>query len=318
MKKKFLVNLILFNCLITFSQITVNQQIGGVCIPNRKQSDTTTVTRRVMIINHPSINALNGMPIGTPNILDIRNDGKIGYIEFGSNASKIIDIKGGGTTIAPPLMLKINSTCGANTEIGFGGGFVSAGRNFEIGYPVRNANICSNIFTSGNTRVGQRVTTNHIATEILGPQYNTQLFVNRNFSHALSVFNYLTNTNGDEVFTVYGDGKTEIGKLKIKTGLHTDAKLTVDGKIIGKSFFVTLDNWADFIFDEKYKALNVYETEQFYLKHKHLPNIPSEQEVLSNGGVEIGEMTKLLLMKIEELTLLIVEQQKQIDKLKSK
>ena len=55
------------------------------------------------------------------------------------------------------------------------------------------------------------MTTNHIVANLPGVTfYNTQLFVNKNNTHALSVFNTTTNTNGDELFTVYGDGKTQI------------------------------------------------------------------------------------------------------------
>jgi hypothetical protein len=204
---------------IVNAQISANQQIGGSCMSNRKVGDTTLVTRRVMVINHPAINPTNYMPIGTPNILDLRNDGVTGFIEYGNtSANSVISLSLGGTPSPPkpPLTLKINSTCGANTEIGYGGGYVSTGRNFEVGFPTRNNNITSNIFSQGALRIGQRITTNHIATQALGPQYNTQLFVNRNFSHALSVFNNLTNASGDEKFIVYGDGKTQINSL-VKT-----------------------------------------------------------------------------------------------------
>jgi len=48
--------------------------------------------------------------------------------------------------------------------------------------------------------------------------------------------------------------------------------------------------------------------------NKHLPEIPSEREV-QESGVSLGEMNKLLLQKVEELTLYVMKQQKQIDEL---
>ena len=59
------------------------------------------------------------------------------------------------------------------------------------------------------------------------------------------------------------------------------------------------------------------EVEQFIKENKHLPEIPSEAEVCKEG-VSLGEMNNLLLRKIEELTLHVIAQQKQIDELKNK
>ena len=50
--------------------------------------------------------------------------------------------------------------------------------------------------------------------------------------------------------------------------------------------------------------------------HRHLPDVPSAAEVEENG-VDAGEMNKLLLQKVEELTLYVIDLQKQIDELKS-
>ena len=256
MKKIILIVTLVFTTTMGVAQIIVNPQtIGGNCMPYRKQWDTTTVTRRVMVINHPSINNLVGTSSGsTPNILDMRNDGVSGFIEYGNNKNNQLNSLSGGTP-APPLVLKINSTCGAHTEIGFGGGAVSTGLYFEVGKPVRDYKVASNINATGQ-RVGQRVTTKHIATEILGTQYNTQLFVNRNFTHALSVFNNLTNTNGDEKFIVFGDGKTQIN-AKVKNDKYfviNDVSSTPNESFVvygsGKTEIrTTASNGTDNVFD---------------------------------------------------------------------
>ncbi|MCB9333243.1 MAG: hypothetical protein H6574_19420 [Lewinellaceae bacterium] len=44
--------------------------------------------------------------------------------------------------------------------------------------------------------------------------------------------------------------------------------------------------------------------------------MPSAAEVAQNGGIELGEMNRVLLQKVEELTLLLIAQQKEIDALK--
>lgn len=59
------------------------------------------------------------------------------------------------------------------------------------------------------------------------------------------------------------------------------------------------------------------EIEKYTKENNHLPNIPSAKEI-QEKGFQIGEMTNLLLQKIEELTLYIIEQQKRIEALETK
>jgi hypothetical protein len=67
------------------------------------------------------------------------------------------------------------------------------------------------------------------------------------------------------------------------------------------------------VFNKDYKLLPLNELTSFITNNNHLPEIPSEKEVLEDG-VNMGEMNALLLKKIEELTLYIIKQQQQIDK----
>ena len=91
--------------------------------------------------------------------------------------------------------------------------------------------------------------------------------------------------------------------------------IKVNGKIFANEVKVSLDSWQDIVFDKAYKLMPLPELNSFIATNKHLPEIPSEKEVLENG-VNVGEMNALLLKKIEELTLYVIEQQKQIDVLK--
>lgn len=98
---------------------------------------------------------------------------------------------------------------------------------------------------------------------------------------------------------------------------HDDFQLAVDGKLVAKSIYVTLSgNWADYVFEENYTLPSLSEVEKFYKSNKHLPEIPSAKEV-AERGISVGEINTLLLKKIEELTLYVVEQQKEIEKLKN-
>jgi len=94
-------------------------------------------------------------------------------------------------------------------------------------------------------------------------------------------------------------------------------KLAVAGKVICEELKVKLyDNWPDFVFNKDYKLKTISELEEYINVNKHLPDIPLEEEVKSNG-VELGKMNSILLQKIEELTRYIINQQKEIDQLKS-
>jgi len=63
--------------------------------------------------------------------------------------------------------------------------------------------------------------------------------------------------------------------------------------------------------DKDYPLRSLGEVEAFIRTHGHLPDIPSEKEVLENG-FNVGEMNALLLQKIEELTLYVIELEKKV------
>lgn len=73
-------------------------------------------------------------------------------------------------------------------------------------------------------------------------------------------------------------------------------------------------NWPDYVFEDGYELRSLKETEEFIRTHKHLPNIPSAGEV-EREGIALGQMNRLLLEKIEELTLHLIEKEKRIEKI---
>ena len=121
---------------------------------------------------------------------------------------------------------------------------------------------------------------------------------------------------------MYGDfptGQVLFGKQQ-PTGYVFKGTRTVNvlGGIIADSVRVALSNdWSDYVFEDGYKLTSLKELEQYVNSNKHLPGIPSKKGVKENG-IELGDMNAKLLAKIEELTLYIFEQQKQIDELKKK
>ena len=105
------------------------------------------------------------------------------------------------------------------------------------------------------------------------------------------------------------------GGVGINTASLGDYKLAVNGKIRAKEVKVEESNWSDFVFKDDYYLPTLKEVENYIDKNGHLPNIPSEAEVEENG-INIGEMQAKLLQKIEELTLYVIQLEKEIDELK--
>ena len=124
----------------------------------------------------------------------------------------------------------------------------------------------------------------------------------------------------DERMRITSTGEVAIGTIDPK-----GYKLAVGGSMIAESVKVKLQGaWPDFVFSKKYQLPSLQETEKHILANGHLPGIPSASEV-SKEGIDLGEMNKKLLQKIEELTLYLIEmkkendlQKKDVDYLKSK
>ncbi|MBB6239860.1 hypothetical protein HDC90_004522 [Pedobacter sp. AK013] len=91
-------------------------------------------------------------------------------------------------------------------------------------------------------------------------------------------------------------------------------RLAVNGKIRAREIKVDATNWPDYVFEEGHQTGTLEELESYIKANRHLPEIPIAKEVESNG-VELGAMNKLLLKKIEELTIHLIEKDKQINSL---
>lgn len=90
-----------------------------------------------------------------------------------------------------------------------------------------------------------------------------------------------------------------------------DAKLAVSGTIHTKEVTVDLTGWPDYVFKPKYTLPSLTDVKTYIDKNQHLPDMPSETEVAKNG-INLGEIVKLQTKKIEELTLYLIEKDKQL------
>jgi hypothetical protein len=123
-------------------------------------------------------------------------------------------------------------------------------------------------------------------------------------------FNFWYETYGN-VMILKGDGNVGIGTAN--TAGH---KLNVNG-IIRANEVVVETGWADYVFENDYKLKDLKEVEHFISENKHLPDVPSAKSIQEKGA-HVSELMTKMMAKIEELTLYTIQQQKEIEELKSK
>lgn len=109
------------------------------------------------------------------------------------------------------------------------------------------------------------------------------------------------------------------GKLSIGTIKSSDAnyKLFVETGIRTRKVKVDQDTWSDFVFEKDYALPTLGEVEKHIKEYKRLPQLPSAKEIISEG-LDLGEINKKLLQKIEELTLYLIEQNKRLEAMEEK
>lgn len=121
-------------------------------------------------------------------------------------------------------------------------------------------------------------------------------------------------SSGDSPWTQSGSNiHYTAGNVGIGTNSPGSYKLAVNGNIRAKEVKVET-GWADYVFEKGYALPSLEEVERHIHEKGHLINIPSATEVEANG-IDLGDMNRLLLEKIEELTLYIIGQEKRIQSL---
>lgn len=110
------------------------------------------------------------------------------------------------------------------------------------------------------------------------------------------------------------DGSALFSGLGIGTSNLGTNKLAVNGTIQAKEVIVTLNGWSDHVFQPGYRLRPLSELAAYLKLNRHLPNVPSEKEIIENG-VPLAQVQSKLLEKIEELTLYVIQQDAQIKRL---
>lgn len=123
---------------------------------------------------------------------------------------------------------------------------------------------------------------------------------------------------------VYGDFATkylavgEVAAADRAAATSGGYRLLVKGGMITEKIKVAVAgsaDWADYVFEPSYKLLSLDKVESFIKENKHLPNVPSAEE-MSKNGLDVMQTSAKLMEKIEELTLYMIEMNKEIKALK--
>ncbi|UOY08494.1 tail fiber protein [Muricauda sp. SCSIO 64092] len=159
------------------------------------------------------------------------------------------------------------------------------------GLTLHANNVWEGIGFNRSARTGQILNTNKTAWQ----------FTARDERFSLEGYNGATNS----LLNVLKNGNVGIGTK------NPDMKLTVKGNVHAEEMRIDLSVPApDYVFKEDYKLRTIEEVEQFIIENHHLPEMPSAKDFEQHGVMQ-AEMDMNLLKKIEELTLYLIEQNKQ-------
>jgi len=215
-----------------------------------------------------------------------------------------------GTT-APTTKLDVAAVNGEGIRIG------KVGDTGNLSVPLGALTTQYNIDFTGYRDIAQ----NQIGARISALRFNVY---QANAAYVQSTgLAFYTNASGvntgstdlQERMRISPNGKVSIGTTDVDN--TPNVLLTVKGTIHTKEVVVDLNApLADYVFDSTYKLMPLNQVEQYVKTNSHLPEIPSAGDITKNG-LNMGEMQNKLLQKVEELTLYVIEQQKQIEELKA-
>ncbi|MGK6353530.1 hypothetical protein [Parapedobacter sp. DT-150] len=142
-----------------------------------------------------------------------------------------------------------------------------------------------------------------VDVSFLTPAVNTKTWWERDPYHNIQSWG-----TGSVTYLTIDAGNVGIGTAT------PQAKLAVNGNILAKEVKVKTDiSVPDYVFEPDYELPALADVEAYVKEHKHLPEIPSAADI-EKDGLDLAEMNLLLLKKVEELTLHLIEQEKKISR----
>lgn len=283
----------------------------------------------------PNIQQLNS--INTENILFSGENGRT----FMFPASRVIDFvysrncSGANGIVPSPTWAngpnKIFSEC---PEVKVGIGNSAPTRNLDVTGDIKAS---AHLWANGSISIGSDlntfsklsiVNTNRTAAIQANTVGNTKPYQRLMFfeynNADTKILEVVNTTTGTSPIVLHSNGAMDIhngtdrifhlgteGSLELKSGGLQTFKVETNGMIRGRRMKLDLQTWADYVFEPTYQLMPLSEVEAFVKKEKHLPNVPSEQALISEGA-DVMEMNKILMEKVEELTLYLIQQNKEM------
>ena len=93
-------------------------------------------------------------------------------------------------------------------------------------------------------------------------------------------------------------------------------KVRGDGEVFARKYTTTLNSFPDYVFEADYNLMSFKDLRNHIKTNKHLPNMPTANEIEKNGA-DLGELNRILVEKVEELTLYILELEERLSEVES-
>lgn len=316
------------------STLTVNDSV--VMSSSARVGEDLKVEGNLYLPNIPTTDALGEEMILLSGADGVTTKAGIGIIKD-IMYSRNCDITGGSVT-SPTWANGPNKLFSECPQVLVGVGTASPTRQLDV---VGSAKVSSHIWSNGSISIGADmntfsklniVNTNRAAVIQGNTVGNTQPYQRLMFfeynNTDTKILEVINTTTGITPFLLHSNGAMDIsngtdrifhlgteGSLELKSGGLQTFKVETDGMIRGRRLKLDLNTWSDYVFEPTYKLMPLSEVEAFVKKEKHLPNVPSEKELVANGA-DVMEMNKMFMEKIEELTLYLIQQDKNTEELK--
>ena len=240
----------------------------------------------------------------------------VGYEALFSNTSGTSNLAAGN------LSLYSNETGNYNAAYGYGTLHATTASNYNtaVGYAALfdlasgNHNTAQGFYAGRYLADGSSYNTGSVSSVFLGSYTKTQGPTDNNEI----VIGYSAIGAGSNSVVI---GNTSISKtlLRGNVGIGTNtpqSALAVNGTVTAQKVKVTLTGWPDFVFDSQYPLPSLSSLHTYITQHRPLPDIPTAAEI-DQAGLDLGEMQRLQMKKLEELTLYLIKMNKKISDLES-